>query len=411
MTNPYTPGELPRDLAGRAPQQERIRSVLDRVANEGEMGGPVLVFRGPRGIGKTSLLRDAQDEAEEHGFVTAWVTCLRGTRFLPDLVSRITRALERAGVVDRGDQSRWTLRLRRLGVEVGVPVGVKVTAAASAESRPDEPDAALAPRVSALEDLLHETSNAIRDRGGAGLVVFLDEVHAADGEDAAVLLSAVENLAGEREDNPLAVVTAGLPGAVRSLIRASTYGEGCAFVTIPPLSPGAARSAVLAPAAELGVGWSPGALERIVIHAQGYPSFLQVLAHESWDAAAPVRGETLDEDAVTVGLARALDQFDTVFAACWDAASVLERQIISALADSPKPALSRHEIAAGLGRPAEALGVPRDRLLEQGVIETVGRDRMRLTLPGFDDYVRQRRDGGASAQVVPPASGDEQGHG
>ena len=92
LPNPYAPGELPRVLAGREQQQDRIRGYLSRIGTYGEMGGPLLVFLGPRGVGKTSLLREAQRDAEEHGFITAWVACRRNAPFLPDLVSRVGKA-------------------------------------------------------------------------------------------------------------------------------------------------------------------------------------------------------------------------------------------------------------------------------------------------------------------------------
>ena len=113
--NPYTPGELPRVLAGREQQQDRIRGYLSRIGTYGEMGGPLLVFQGPRGVGKTSLLRDAQRDAEEHGFITAWVACRRNAPFLPDLVSRIGKAIETADILPRAEKGRWGLRMERIG--------------------------------------------------------------------------------------------------------------------------------------------------------------------------------------------------------------------------------------------------------------------------------------------------------
>lgn len=53
LPNPYTPGELPQVLAGREREKDRIRSYLSRIATYGEIGGPLLVFQGPRGVGKT----------------------------------------------------------------------------------------------------------------------------------------------------------------------------------------------------------------------------------------------------------------------------------------------------------------------------------------------------------------------
>ena len=39
-SNPYTPGQVPRILAGRAVEMRRIEGLLARVATYGELGGP-----------------------------------------------------------------------------------------------------------------------------------------------------------------------------------------------------------------------------------------------------------------------------------------------------------------------------------------------------------------------------------
>lgn len=418
LPNPYAPGELPRVLAGREQQQDRIRGYLSRIGTYGEMGGPLLVFLGPRGVGKTSLLREAQRDAEGHGFITAWVACRRNAPFLPDLVSRVGKAMETADILPRAEKGTWKLRLESLGLEFGLPSVVKVSATASA----DRSGAEAPPRgaqISAMEDLLHETSSQIRARGGAGLVVFVDELHAATRDDLAVLLNAMQNLAGRREDNPLAVIGAGLPSTPGVLVSAATFGERSTFLTLPRLEPAAAAAAVAEPAAELGVTWTPAALQTVAVEAQGFPYLLQVLAHATWEVAKPSgTGAVLDVDQVRAGLPQADDQLSSMYAARWAAATALEKQIMSVMAQAGTPTVTRAEIAAALGRPTQALGVPRERLIDKGIIEPASRGEVRFTMPGFDRYIREtlatgapsaaaRAPGGLGAgrrRELPPAS-------
>lgn len=58
--SPYTPGETAREIPGRETQFTDITGLLGRVALEGRFAGRVRVDVGPRGVGKTSLLRRAQ---------------------------------------------------------------------------------------------------------------------------------------------------------------------------------------------------------------------------------------------------------------------------------------------------------------------------------------------------------------
>ena len=392
-SNPFTPGQVPRVLAGRVSELRRIRDQIARVAQFGELGGPLLVFHAPRGLGKTSLLRTAQRDAEEAGCVTAWVACSRDRPFLPELVRSVERSMERADIVPRGEARTWRRLLDRVSVEFGVPgLPVKLSADLVVPEQPDGP--AVAAPIGALEDLLHDAAALVRRRGGAGLLVFLDELHAASTLDMAVLLNAVQNLDGRREENPLAVVTAGLPVTPEALTRAATFGERSAFVALDLLSDTDAAAALTAPAEALGVVWTPSALARVVSEAGGHPYFLQLLGSTTWDAAAPSAGAHLSMGQVRAGIPAARGQIHAMHRARWNSATRGEQSFLLAMARAEGAAssgnITRAAIAAELGQDSRSISVPRDRLIEKGVIEPVGHGLVRFTLPGFGDYLREQ---------------------
>ena len=390
LPNPYTPGQVPRILAGRRVELGRIRDQVSRVATYGELGGPLLVFHAPRGLGKTSLLRAAQHETAELGFVSVWVSCVRGTPFLPELVAGTARSLDRAEVVPRGAPgTRWRARFQRIGLELGVP-GVKVTADLRAAAEP--PASAPAAPVTALEDLLHESAQLVRSRGGAGLLVLVDELHAAARDELSLLLNALQNLDGTRGDNPLAVVAAGLPVTPEAITRAATFGERSAFVALDLLAESDARAALTAPADELGVTWTAGALDAVVAESGGYPYFLQLLGSASWAAAAPAVDGRIGMAAVRAGIPAATGQVTAMYRARWGSATPTEQAFLTAMAIAGDGNVSRAQIAANLGQDSRAISVPRERLIDKGVIEPVGHGLVRFTLPGFAAYVRGRAD-------------------
>ena len=398
LPNPYTPGQVPRILAGRRVELGRIRDQISRVATYGELGGPLLVFHAPRGLGKTSLLRAAQRETAELGFVSVWVSCARGTPFLPELVAGTSRSLDRAEVVPRGAPgARWRTRLKRIGLELGVP-GVKITADLRTGEAPPGPGP-VAP-VAALEDLLHESATMVRSRGGAGLLVLVDELHAAAREELSLLLNALQNLDGAREDNPLAVVAAGLPVTPEAITRAATFGERSAFVALDLLAEADARAALTAPAEALEVSWTAGALEAVVAESGGYPYFLQLLGSASWAAALPQPGGRIGMAAVRAGIPAAHGQVTAMYRARWGSATPTEQAFLVAMAQSSQDQsptgdgnVTRAQIAQHLGQDSRSISVPRERLIDKGVIEPVGHGLVRFTLPGFAAYVRQRAGG------------------
>ena len=383
--NPYTPGQVPRILAGRTAEMRRIEDLLARVATYGELGGPLLVFHAPRGIGKTSLLRASQRGAVESGFVTAWVACSRQQPVLSEIAHSITRALERADALPSGAAgNRWRGQLERLTVEVGVP-GAKVQAHLSRKETTAPPQAA----IGLLESMLHDAASAVRHRGGAGLFLLLDELHTASPDEMSVLLNTLQNLDGERTENPLAMVAAGLPVTPEALTRAATFGERSTYVSLDVLSDDDARAALVEPAEGEGVDWTPAALAAIVTESRGYPYLLQLLGSTTWDAADPAAGTRLTLAAVKRGLPVARDQLAAMHRARWGAASRLEQRFLAAMAGAGDGNVTRAAIAAGMGVDSRAISVPRERLIDKGVIEPVGHGLVRFTLPGFGAFVRE----------------------
>ena len=391
--DPYTPGQVPRVLAGREAELGRIRDQISRVVTFGELGGPPLVFHAPRGLGKTSLLRTAQRQASEVGCLSVWVACSRDRPFLPELVHATRRTLERAGLpTGAADGRRWRARLEKVRVELGVP-GLKVGGEVSTGRGGDAPAAPLphetAP-IGALEDLLHDAATLARGDHGAGLVVFLDELHAASAVDLSILLNAVQNLDGEREHHPLAVVTAGLPVTPEAIITAATFGERSTFVPLDVLSDVDARSLLVQPAQALDVTWDADALDLVTAEGRGHPYLLQLLGSATWQAARPDAGGRLDPDHVRAGIPAARDQLDAMFRARWAAATAGEQAFIRAMAEVGTDNVARAAIAAGLGQSSSSISVPRERLIEKGVIEPVGHGLVRFTMPGFAVWVRER---------------------
>jgi hypothetical protein len=356
------------------------------VVTYGELGGPLMVFHAPRGLGKTSLLRAAQRRAEALGFVSAWVACSRERAVLPELVRSVQTSLERADVLPRGGAgNQWRKRLQSVTIEVGLP-GAKLQAEVA--SPPPEEPTTLAP-IAALEELLHDTATLVRSRGGAGLLLFLDELHTASVDDMSVLLNTLQNLDGARETNPLAVVTAGLPVTPEALTRAATFGERSTFVSLDVLNDEDARTLLEAPAEAEGVKWTAGALDAVISEARGYPYLLQLIGSSTWGAVRPDRGDRLSLTQVRKGLPAARDQLTSMHRARWGAATATERSFLAAMAATRKDNVTRAEIAAGMGRDSRASSDPRERLIEKGVIEPVGHGLVRFTMPGFGEFVRR----------------------
>lgn len=395
LPNPYTPGRPAKVLGGRAREQARIAERLDRVATLGEYGGPLLVFHSPRGIGKTSLLRSAERDAAAAKFVTISVSATAGSNLLAELVYATGTAVEGATWVDAKQRVAWTARVAALEVQLGVPVvGVKARVEPTRGDRSSFPGLSAEPAeapIAALVELWRHTAALVRASGGAGLAIFVDEVHTAAPRALGIVLNALQNIDGAPTDIALAAVFAGLPAAPEVLTGAATFGERSQFVPLGRLNDSDSAVALVKPAQASGVAWAPDALRRVVADARGYPYFVQLLGASAWDSAGPRAAGTLTMQHVLAGYADAQEQLVAVFRARWNVASPVDKQLITAMVslmlESGSEDVDRAGIARAMGKSSGDISVPRNRLIEKGIIEPAGHGLLRFTIPGFAAYV------------------------
>lgn len=377
--NPYAPGDIPAFLAGRDDELARLQVLLDRVAEGGPAGAP-LVFVAPRGLGKTSLLRAAEDLALPRGFALAWVPCVKNQPVLADLVSAVERGLTQVGLTPGMTTPRW----ESLRLEVGGG-GLKATGE-WVRPAPDEPSPG---RVLATEELVRSAARTVRERGGAGLLLCLDELHAPALGETGVLLNALQALANERDVNPLAVLGAGLPSTPGHLTSAATFAERWAYAELPALDAGASARALVQPAADADVRWSPAALQLAEGYANGYPYLLQLVGAAAWDVARPARGEVIGARHTEQGWEVAQARLRTLFQGRWDAATAGEQAFLTAMAAAGVSPVPRATVAAALGVPTSSISQTRASLINKGIIARASHGTLEFTLPGFAEHVRE----------------------
>lgn len=395
LPSPYTPGQPAQILGGRARERARIIQQLDRVAALGEYGGPLQVFHAPRGIGKTSLLRSAEREARAKGFATVWVSATGGSSVVSELVYAVRAALDAVGSINAKQKATWQAGLSKLELQLGVAgSGVKATIDTN-KSEPESPlppapRAAEAP-VSALEQLLRDATALVRSNRGAGLVLFVDEVHAADKVGLGIVLNALQNLDGSSTSTALTAMFAGLPNSPDVITGAATFGERSKWLPLARLDDADSAVALVKPALDSGVAWEPNARDRVVKDAGGYPYFVQLLGSTTWEAAEPGPGSTITLEHVRAGYQDALDQLVTLFRARWSKASKGHKRFIVAMVElmleTGSEDVDRASIAEKIGTTSGAVSVPRNRLIGQDIIEPSGHGLLRFTIPGFAAYV------------------------
>lgn len=385
--NPFTPGfgNLPRVFAGRRAEFADLDLMVERLL-DGTYEQARMVTA-DRGFGKTSLLREFEQEQRELG---RWVVRAAATRG-DAVVGRLCRQLADL-LADRDLAAAMSHGLRdalaRLsGVEIG-PGGVSVDL-----ERVVEVD-----RGADLARLLEGGARLARAHGTV-LLVLVDEAQNIGIDAIGDLFYAVQEVQGmvvesrdeisgalRRDSLPLGVVVAGLPGLVERLRRAgSTFGERSRPMRLRALSAADLREGLRALVREGGVDIDADALHRLAEASGGYPYFLHVYGQQVFNAGTT---DVITLDQVEQGVAAA----DPLVADFHDQRlrelGERQREYLRAAAGLAPGQRTTRGIAAAMGMASSALGSTQQALVERhGLLRVDPDGRLVFTLPGLDDHL------------------------
>jgi hypothetical protein len=384
IRNPYTPGAgtPPPELAGRDELRETVRIASERL-RRGAFTKSVLMV-GLRGVGKTVLLDRMRLDAEASGIETVRIEAPE-KRSLPAMLApelrrallRLSRHAHAKDYAQRGLRAlagfAKALKLKFQDIEVGFDF---------------DPEAGLADNGDLEHDLtaLFESIGTATAKAGTALVIFIDELQYVKQAELAAMITALHRCA--QRQLPITLVGAGLPQLRGLMGEAKSYAERLFdFPMIGPLADGAAKAAIIKPAAREGVDFDAAAVQQILDRTQGYPYFLQEWGKHTWDTAAgtPIHVEDVIE-ASQIAIA-ALDE--SFFRVRFDRLTPAERRYVRAMAElGPGPHRSG-DIAAALHRGVTSFGPVRAKLVDKGMIWSPNHGDTAFTVPLFDEFMKR----------------------
>ena len=250
---PFVPGAggVPRCLAGREREQIEIRDFL-RTIGSGEPPPSMLIFYGPRGNGKTTMLNWTSRQALEQGIRSVRLDTSQirtkdplAKNLSPD--SWLTSILE--GFSWRGTEVR--------------------------SRRPET-----ATTTKALARLVKNRPT----------ILLIDEAHTLEPTVGTRLLQAAQRLASE--GRPLLLALAGTPILSSHLQKMhANFWETSVIFPLLRLDDRASAEAIRIPFEQEGYQILPEALETIVEDSHGYPYFLQLWGRSLWIQARVLRAD------------------------------------------------------------------------------------------------------------------------
>ena len=359
--NPFTPtfGKIPPTIAGR----RDVLDAMERAFDDGP-GNPNLssLLVGPRGSGKTVLLTLIADVAREHGWIAAKASALPG--MLDDIIERCNEAAD-----EFIDQER---RLHVTGV--GIPQILEINLA-----RQDEAGGNWRTRMNRLLDELA--------KHGIGLLITVDEVR-ADIDEMIQLASVYQHFV--QEDRKVALVMAGLPYHINKLVD----NESVSFLrrarrqSLGRISDAEIENALRKTIIDAGGSIDAEALESCSKAAEGFPYMMQLVGFWTWESSTD--GNITADDAAR-GIRQARSEIRTgVLDATFRELSDGDLRFLTAMLDDEHES-KLSDISARMGVKSNYASKYKSRLLDRGVITDRGQGYLAFDLPGFRDYLLEKR--------------------
>ncbi|MBL8544515.1 MAG: ATP-binding protein [Hyphomonadaceae bacterium] len=377
--NPYNPGAgtPPPELAGRDPLIAQARLAIERVRN----GRPAksFVMLGLRGVGKTVLLNEFEQIAEQHGCQTAMLETDPDKPLAQQLAPQLHRILLRLDRIKKAgsDMQAAFNSLRAFAAAFKVQLGDLEFGLV--------PNPATGDLVVDLTDLFVAIGEAAKKRDTA-VVLLIDEIQYIQKGDLGALIMALHKIS--QRQLPVLLFGGGLPQLAKLAGDAKSYAERLFdYPSVGPLDAISAKQALATPALRDKVKFSDDALDYIVAQTGGYPFFLQVWGAHCWEAApaSPITlthakkaseqaVAALDESIFKVRLARLTDR---------------QKAYARAMAElGPEPANSS-DVARLLGLTVAQSAPIRDELIKKGMAYSPERGLIGFTVPKFDEYMRR----------------------
>lgn len=380
--NPFSPGSglQPPLLAGREGEIASFDLIVARSRNS--KLSPSLVLHGYRGVGKTVLLNAMRGQAERAGWLCIDIEAQSTKAGVKAVRQRLGRKLHDAAEQFKNGKAYSESVRKAFGTLTGFSISLGVVALKTVRE-PANGRAQSGELEVDLEELVEDFAAALRESGTA-IGVFIDEMQDLDSEMLSALLSA-QNRAGQK-NIPFYVVGAGLPSLPSLLGKSRSYSERLFdYRQIDALAHDAARAAVEEPFGRANMRFDEQAVECPVEEANGYPYFLQVFGHETWDTA---QKRQIDLDTVHRGIQLGYKKLDQgFFPARWDRATKAERNYMRAMADIGTRDCMDSDIADAHGTSAVALTRVRKSLIDKGIIFRTDHDKVAFTVPGMPAFI------------------------
>jgi hypothetical protein len=350
--NPFHPqfGKRPEYFIGRDYIVRDFLYSLDNVNDPHR----VTIVSGIRGSGKTALLTDVRDTLDTRHFAVVDVTA--GPHFLQSILDQLQ--------MDSPELKRSLtgLNVGALGFNIGVATSV------------EEPEHGFRYYLTSLANGLKNDNR--------GIVFLVDEIHKANDEMREFIITYQHLM---RENYNVALLMAGLPQAVNNVLndKILTFLHRSNRVFLSDVDTMLVEDLFGRVFEEAGVKITEEMVVMAARATRGFPYLIQLLGYYLWKD----KGETISKSDIEHALVNSkADLFRNVHMLIVRELSDKDQDFLFAMIKS-KDSVSMTEIIKRLKVSSGYAAKYRLRLIENGIIKSVGRGKIRFDVPYMREYL------------------------
>jgi len=361
LHNPFTPtfGSVPPLIAGR---DMLIKDILGGLDNAPGDPNRATIFIGARGTGKTVLLTKIANEASRNGWICANV------------------------YADDGMLDEILIQIRNQAKEHLTPESLtfikSITIAGAGVSRDMKQSIQKASWRSEISSVIEELNEK-----NIGLLITVDEVNVKIDE-MKTLVKVFQHFVRERKET--ALIMAGLPARVSDLLN----DEDVSFIrrafqhNLEPIQDNEVRFSIKKTIELAGRKIENDALDYAVKSVKGFAFLIQLIGYHMW-RQNPGKEIISFDDAVEGVILAQNDLERMIFGSTYRELSDKDIAFLVAMLED-KEYSSVSDIAKRMNVSSKYISQYRKRLMEHGIIGSVGHGKVAFDLPMFREYIQEK---------------------
>jgi len=361
INNPFTPsfGSIPVLLAGR---DKIIRDIIDGLNNGPGDPNRATIFVGARGAGKTVLLAKIAEEASANGWISINVNA--ASEMLDEILIQIK------------DNAKEFLTPESLSYITSISVaGVGVSRNVNQSNQ--------------KTTWRSKMTSIVKELNGKniGLLITVDELDVRIDE-LKTVITTFQHFVRERRD--VALIMAGLPSKVSILLQEDSISflRRAFQHNLEAIDESEVRFSMKKTIEFAGRTIEDEALEIAVESAKGFPFMIQLIGYQMWRQNIEMNNISTNDAKEGIHLAQK-DLERMIFETTFRELSEKDITFLTAMLED-KEFSTIHNLTKRMNVSSKYAGIYRKRLIEQGIIESIGHGKVAYAMPMFREYIEAK---------------------